>query len=145
MPFKPSTHSPTTELTAEANSTISKFCGPPRKQSRSILLSLTASTIALLAAMPVMAQETTGVPGSPSATTTIDGRYIPPPPLPFAGKADLSAADSNLTVDESFDVGADTRLSVEDNDYQPPFRFTGKLDKLTIKLGPSQLTAGDQK
>ena len=27
-----------------------------------------------------MAQETTGVPGSPDATTTIDGRRIPPPP-----------------------------------------------------------------
>jgi hypothetical protein len=26
-----------------------------------------------------------------------------------------------------------------------PFRFTGKLDKLTIKLGPSQLMAEDQK
>jgi len=23
---------------------------------------------------------------------------------------------------------------VDDNDYQPPFRFTGKRDKLTIKL-----------
>ena len=30
----------------------------------------------------------------------------------------------------------DTRTSVDDNDYQPPFRFTGKLDKLTIKLEP---------
>jgi hypothetical protein len=27
----------------------------------------------------VRAQQTTGVPGSPDATTTIDGRYIPPP------------------------------------------------------------------
>jgi hypothetical protein len=34
---------------------------------------------------------------------------------------------------------------VEDKDYQPPFRFTGKLDKLTIKLGPSQLTEDDHK
>jgi len=30
----------------------------------------------------------------------------------------------------------DTRTSVDDNDYQPPFRFTGKLDKLTINLIP---------
>ena len=28
---------------------------------------------------------------------------------------------------------------------KPPFRFTGKLDKLTIKLGPSQMTAEDEK
>ena len=30
---------------------------------------------------------------------------------------------------------------VDDNDYQPPFRFTGKLDKLTIKLVPPKMTA----
>ena len=43
------------------------------------------------------------------------------------------------TIDESFDVGVDTRSPVEDKDYQVPFRFTGKLDKLTVKLGPPQL------
>ena len=50
-----------------------------------------------------------------------------------------------LTLDESFDVGVDTRTSVDDKDYQAPFRFTGKLDKLTIKLGPDQMTAADAK
>ena len=40
------------------------------------------------------------------------------------------------TIDETFDVGVDTRSGVDDNDYQPPFRFTGKVDKLTIKLIP---------
>jgi arylsulfatase len=39
------------------------------------------------------------------------------------------------TDDESFDVGVDTRFPVND-DYEVPFRFTGKLDKLTIKLVP---------
>jgi arylsulfatase len=34
---------------------------------------------------------------------------------------------------------------VDDNDYQVPFRFTGKVNKLTIKLGPSQLTKADKK
>jgi arylsulfatase len=43
---------------------------------------------------------------------------------------------SIMTIDESFDVGVDTRTSVDDNDYQPPFRFNGKIDKLTIKLVP---------
>ena len=42
------------------------------------------------------------------------------------------------TIDESFDVGVDTRSPVDDKDYQVPFRFTGKLDKLTIKVGPPQ-------
>ena len=41
-----------------------------------------------------------------------------------------------VSFDESFDIGIDTRTGVDDNDYQPPFRFTGKLGKLTIKLVP---------
>ena len=31
------------------------------------------------------AQIVTGVPGSPSATTTIDGKQLPPPPTKFGG------------------------------------------------------------
>ena len=41
-----------------------------------------------------------------------------------------------MTVDETFDVGVDTRTGVDDADYQPPFRFNGQLEKLTIKLVP---------
>ncbi len=48
-------------------------------------------------------------------------------------------------ADETFDVGVDTRTGVNDNDYQVPFAFTGTIDKLTFKLGPSQLTAEDNK
>lgn len=44
-----------------------------------------------------------------------------------------------VTIDESFDVGLDTRTSVDDEDYQVPFRFTGTLDKVTVKVGPPQL------
>jgi hypothetical protein len=40
------------------------------------------------------------------------------------------------TIYETFDVGVDTRTGVDDKDYQPPFRFTGKIDKLTVKLVP---------
>src|SRR5438045_1158350 len=50
-----------------------------------------------------------------------------------------------MTIEETFDVGVDTRTGVEDKDYQPPFRFTGKLDELTIKLGPSQMMAEHRK
>jgi hypothetical protein len=50
-----------------------------------------------------------------------------------------------MTIDESFDVGVDTRTGVDDKDYKLPFRFTGKLDKLTIKLGPNQMMAEDRK
>jgi arylsulfatase len=48
-------------------------------------------------------------------------------------------------ADETFDVGIDLRTGVNDNDYQVPFPFTGKIDKLTFSLGPSQLTAADNK
>src|SRR5262249_25419977 len=50
-----------------------------------------------------------------------------------------------MTIDETFDVGVDTRTPVDDNDYQVPFRFNGKIAKLTIKLGPERLMAEDQK
>jgi arylsulfatase len=50
-----------------------------------------------------------------------------------------------LQWDETFDVGADTGTSVDDEDYQVPFRFTGKLNKLTILLRPVPLSAADQK
>lgn len=37
--------------------------------------------------------------------------------------------------DEYFNVGLDTATSADPKDYQVPFRFTGKIDKLTVKLG----------
>ena len=48
-----------------------------------------------------------------------------------------------VALEETFDVGIDTRTGVEDKDYQVPFRFTGKLDKLTFKLAPVQLTSDE--
>src|SRR5271155_4216785 len=36
----------------------------------------------------------TGVPGSPSATVTIDGKQIPPPPMKFGGVFKESAKNS---------------------------------------------------
>jgi arylsulfatase len=50
-----------------------------------------------------------------------------------------------LQWDETFDVGADTGTPVDDKDYQVPFRFTGKLDKLTIKIDRPKLTPEDIK
>ena len=47
---------------------------------------LIACVLLALAGTTAFAQQTTGVPGSPDATTTIDGRYIPPPPQKFQGR-----------------------------------------------------------
>jgi hypothetical protein len=44
-----------------------------------------------------------------------------------------------MALDETFDVGLDTRTGV-DNSYELPFKFTGTIDKLTFKLGPSQMS-----
>jgi arylsulfatase A-like enzyme len=44
-----------------------------------------------------------------------------------------------MSIDETFDVGLDTRTGV-DNSYELPFKFTGTIDKLTFELGPSQLS-----
>ncbi len=41
-----------------------------------------------------MAQQINGTPGSPSATITIDGKQLPPPPLKFGGIIKESAKDS---------------------------------------------------
>lgn len=48
-----------------------------------------------------------------------------------------------LQWDESFDVGSDTLTGVNDADYLPPFTFTGKLNKVTIKVDRPQLTPED--
>jgi arylsulfatase A-like enzyme len=48
-----------------------------------------------------------------------------------------------LPIDEAFDIGADTGTPVDDHDYQVPFAFTGKIDKLTIALEPPKLTPDD--
>jgi arylsulfatase len=47
--------------------------------------------------------------------------------------------------DETFDVGADTGTPVDDSDYQVPFRFTGKLNKLTLSIEEPKLTPADEK
>jgi arylsulfatase len=48
-----------------------------------------------------------------------------------------------LQWDESFDVGSDTLTGVNDADYKPPFAFTGKLNKLTVKIDRPQLSKAE--
>lgn len=61
---------------------------------KTVALAMSVATLTVLTFVPSMAQQTTGVPGSPGATTTIDGRYLPPPPQPFQGEIGLNAAQS---------------------------------------------------
>jgi arylsulfatase len=46
-----------------------------------------------------------------------------------------------MPLDETFDVGVDTRTGVDDEDYELPFRFRGKIDRLSFKVGPQQIHA----
>jgi arylsulfatase A-like enzyme len=50
-----------------------------------------------------------------------------------------------LQWDETFDIGADTGTPVDDHDYQVPFKFTGKINRLTIKVDRPQLSPADEK
>jgi len=80
---------------------------------------------------PGMAKPGTGI-------LSVDGKEVAKKTIPHTVPA-------LFTIDESFDVGVDTRTSVDDKDYQPPIRFTGKINKLTIKLEPPSTTAEDEK
>jgi arylsulfatase A-like enzyme len=79
---------------------------------------------------PGMAKGGTGV-------LSVDGKEVAKKTIPHT-------VPGVMTIDESFDVGVDTRTGVDDKDYQPPFRFTGKLDKLTIKLVEPKRTAAEE-
>ena len=80
---------------------------------------------------PGMAKGGTGV-------LSVDGKEV-------ARKAIPHTIPAIMTIDESFDVGVDTRTGVDDKDYQSPFRFTGKLNKLTVKLMQPKMTAEEQR
>ena len=68
---------------------------------------------------------------------TVDGKEL-------AKKTIAHTIPLLMSIDETFDVGLDTGTGVDDS-YTLPFKFTGNIDKLTIKLGPSQMTAEEQK
>ena len=50
-----------------------------------------------------------------------------------------------LQWDEALDVGSDTLTGVNDADYQTPFVFTGKIDKITLTIDRPKLSPEDVK
>jgi arylsulfatase len=65
------------------------------KTTRQILFGgMLAVAVATVAPSTRAQIQTTGNPGSPEATTTIDGRYVPPPQQPFQGQINLNALQS---------------------------------------------------
>jgi arylsulfatase A-like enzyme len=79
-----------------------------------------------------------GVAKGGTGVLKVDGKEV-------AKHAQPNSISFLVVADETFDVGVDTRTGVNDKDYQAPFAFTGKIDKLTFKLGPSQMLAADKK
>src|SRR5215475_8645233 len=55
---------------------------------------LLACALVILSVVTADAQQTTVTPGSPSATTSIEGNQLPPPPEKFKGKIERNAAQS---------------------------------------------------
>jgi arylsulfatase len=68
-----------------------------------------------------------------SGTLSVDGQEVArrslPRTLPFT-----------FAWDETLDVGLDTGTPVDDSDYQVPFNFTGKLNRIIVDLGESSVT-----
>jgi len=79
-----------------------------------------------------------GIAKGGSGVMTVDGKEV------ATGKQANSIA-FQWVVEETFDVGIDTRTGVNDKDYLAPFPFKGTINKLTVKVGPSQLATEDQK
>ena len=59
---------------------------------------LAAACVLALGCIPTLAQQITGVPGSPGATTTIDGKQLPPPDPKFGGVIKEKASESKAVV-----------------------------------------------
>jgi hypothetical protein len=85
-----------------------------------------------------------------SLDASVAARIVAPRPNITAGRntfvyahpmVGLPQGDSPGRLNSSYSVGAD----INDADYQPPFRFTGTLNKLMIKLDRPQLSAEDIK
>ncbi|OSI60259.1 arylsulfatase [Bradyrhizobium canariense] len=72
-----------------------------------------------------------------TATLKVDGKVADSHPMP-------RSLPITLMWDETFNVGLDTGTSVDDQDYQVPFKFTGKINKLTVKLGPSEIAVAEK-
>lgn len=72
-----------------------------------------------------------------SGTLTVDGKVMDSHPMP-------RSLPISLAWDETFNVGLDTGTPVDDQDYQVPFRFTGKINKLTVKLAAPEISRAEK-
>jgi hypothetical protein len=79
-----------------------------------------------------------GIGRGGTGTLTVDGKVVATQPME-------RSVPLILPVDETFDIGSKTGTPVDDRDYQIPFTFTGKINKLTVSVEPPKLTPEDEK
>lgn len=95
-----------------------------------------ATTIPLATMIGAEARQTTGVPGSPGATRTIDGRYLPPQTPPFGGEINLNTAQSEpwWTPRAAPPKGAPNILLIMTDDvgFAAPSTFGGVIPTPTL-------------
>ena len=104
---------------------------------RSLTLAALAAAIAWL---PAHAQQIYGTPGTPSATMSIDGRQLPPPPPAFGGVIKESAKD--FSEDEWLAYSANLRTrpimpdfavrDMAEEDRRALYRFIRGLAEVVI-------------
>ena len=101
------------------------------KSRISLRLLLCASVCLALGASMGQAQQVTGVPGSPSATTTIDGQQLPAPPEKFGGKIDREATKSKpywpARIVPPKDAPNVLLIITDDSGYGVPSTFGGVI------------------
>ena len=73
-----------------------------------------------------------GVGKGGEATLTVDGKKV-------ASEKLLRTIGYRMSLDETLDIGEDTGTPVSE-DYHVPFKFTGKLEKVTIHIAEEKLT-----
>jgi len=73
-----------------------------------------------------------GVGKGGQATLTVDGKEVASEKLP-------QTIAFRMSLDETLDIGEDTGTPVSE-DYKVPFKFTGDLEKVTIKITEKKLT-----
>src|SRR5262249_20240292 len=79
-----------------------------------------------------------GIGRSGTGTLSVDGKAV-------ASQKMERTVPLALPIDETFDIGSKTGTPVDDRDYQVPFTFTGKINKVTVSVEPAKLTPQDEK
>lgn len=92
--------------------------------------------ICILGVKLAVSQQVTGTPGSPNATTTIDGRYLPPPPQQFRGEIKLNALESKpawpMQVVPPKDAPNIVLIMTDDVGFSAPSTFGGVIPTPTL-------------